>query len=213
VVYKGETYYSIIDFMAEYLGVSVYAARNYYHVLKNRIAKHPEGVNWPIETFKLQAQDGKQRLTDCTMEAGLDQLIVHLNRVLELRQHRLFRQDSEVAFFHPKVMGWFEDKGYEIGHHAKLASGCIVDFIAQNGLETLVIECKPNLTKSKFHQAVGQVLCYCSEYGNSAIPVIATDRVKERPYCESCCARLGIRLLIIHLTEGRPKRKRNDTVG
>lgn len=105
------------------------------------------------------------------------------------------QQDHEVSELHPLVCALFESKNWTIQHHLELASGKIVDILAQRHSEFLVIECKRNLRGHDTFTAIGQVLCYCVEFGQRAKPVIATYRGQVDLYSLENCAKLGIQVL------------------
>src|SRR5579859_2733011 len=62
--HDGEWYYSIIDMIAVLLDSDLKTARNYYHVLKNRLAREGNQTLTNCKRLKLTAEDGKRRETD-----------------------------------------------------------------------------------------------------------------------------------------------------
>lgn len=89
------------------------------------------------------------------------------------------------------------NEGWITRHHYLLPSGREIDFLANKNSQTLIVECKRSLAKGEFFRAVGQVLCYQLEYGDGAIPVIATPASSLNDYIYEYTAKLGIDILEI----------------
>ena len=62
--HDGDWYYSIIDLIAVLLDADLKTARNYYHVLKNRLTREGNQTLTNCKKLKLIAEDGKRRETD-----------------------------------------------------------------------------------------------------------------------------------------------------
>ncbi|MBI5930150.1 MAG: hypothetical protein HY862_12635 [Chloroflexi bacterium] len=104
----------------------------------------------------------------------------------------------EVDEIHPLVIKHYVEKGWNIEHHKPLQSGKIVDIIATiDSNQVIIVECKPKLNERTLFGAIGQVLCYCAEYGGDCKPVIACLRGTANQYAYQSCDRLGIEILEI----------------
>jgi BRO family, N-terminal domain len=62
--HDGEWFYSVVDVIAELLDQDYEQARNYWKVLRHRLAKEGNETVTQCNRLKLQAVDGKMRLTD-----------------------------------------------------------------------------------------------------------------------------------------------------
>ena len=193
--HNNERYYSIIDIIVQKRKVDFKTARNYYHVFKNRLVKNDHDLFW-IKQLKLRATDNKMYKTDCTNAEGVVILNRLLNTYLEkISNRRHKRLDDEVINFHPVVITYFAKRGYQTSQHVSLPSGNIIDIIAKKDNFTAIIECKVHMTKTHLYHAIGQVLCYCSEYEVDAQPIIVYQSSHIDDYIMACCANLDIQII------------------
>ena len=72
---KEEWYFSIVDVVAVLTNNDYQAARNYWKVLKNRLAKEGNETVTNCNRLKLSAEDGKMRFTDVATTEQLCRLI------------------------------------------------------------------------------------------------------------------------------------------
>ncbi|MCS2892843.1 Bro-N domain-containing protein [Parabacteroides faecis] len=72
---KEEWYFSIVDVVAVLTNNDYQAARNYWKVLKNRLAKEGNETVTNCNRLKLSAEDGKMRFTDVATTEQLFRLI------------------------------------------------------------------------------------------------------------------------------------------
>jgi hypothetical protein len=159
-----------------------------------------------LRQVRAKCADGKAYLTAFAAQTGIAFLVDYLRPNLQKENYRTnVRQDDERVNFHPQIVAFFEAHDWRVDHHVKLAFGSQVDILATSKDKIIrgifIIECKPHLSRQNFYTAVGQTLCYCAEYGEASIPVIATYSSQIHDYVEACCQSLGIRLLAVDRLE------------
>lgn len=99
---------------------------------------------------------------------------------------------DELSEFHPIVASWLEEHGYEYIHEYCMPWDGIVDFLAIDSHETLLVECKTAFQLAN----IEQINRYAKQLP-SAVPVLAipmyllNDRVRE------LCQANGIRIVPI----------------
>jgi hypothetical protein len=188
-------YFNIIDVVAEFRGVNQRSAQNYVHVLIKRL--NTNGSPLPgLKPIRHQAQDGKQRKMLCITIEGVKAILDYLKPNIRNQVYREeVRRDDEVLNFHPTVINALRNEGWDVRQHVELASGKVIDLVAQRDQETLIVECKSRIRVQLFFEAVGQVLCYCNEFGNGARPAIAIPGCKTTEYFRERCHNLGIYLI------------------
>ncbi len=203
--FEGNMYFGVVDVLAVLRDTDFKTAQNSYHVIKNRMRKN--GLEIPtLRQLKAKALDGKSYLTDFATQSGINVLVENLKPTIQKEYFRInIRQDDEQHHFHPQIKAFFELNGWLVEHHFRLAFGSQIDIIATMKAEIVkgifIVECKPRLGRRNLYAAIGQVLCYRAEYGERAIPVIATYTSQINDYVEACCKSLGIRLLAIDMLE------------
>ncbi len=203
VWHNEEWYYSVVDFISLTSQRNQKQALNYWRnlkcELKHSINTNDNAIANATLPIKQVAADGKQRYTDFVSKTALLYLHNELMRGnIRRKELRLQNGRDEVEQFHPYVEVYLREKGFEVKHHVNLSSGCVIDFVAAIQGQILIIECKQSITKTRLFEAIGQVLCYTSEYGKDSIPCIATTAhyIKDN-YTIKTCAALGINLLEI----------------
>lgn len=200
---QGVNYFSLIDVLADLRETDYKTAQNFYHVLKYRMTKNEVTIPTLMQV-KAKGADGKSYFTDFAAQTGIAFVVDYLKHNLRNENYRTkVRLDDELVNFHPQVIAFFEEHGWSVSHHVKLAFGSQIDILATLRDEVFrgifIVECKPRLPCRRFYTAAGQILCYWVEYGKGAVPVIATYSSQIDDYVEACCHSLGIRLLAVDM--------------
>ncbi|MFN8376444.1 MAG: hypothetical protein U0694_26680 [Anaerolineae bacterium] len=193
--YGNERYYSVLDVVANFLNTDRKTAKNYYHVMKKRLQRNGETIP-NLRQIKAASIDGKLYYTEFTNIDGVQALQKLLEPKIKNRHNRVnIRKDDEVSNFHPKLVQYLRSMGWKTQHHVRLDSESVIDVVAQFCNQTYIIECKPVLTRTKFYQSVGQVMCYRIEYGLNSIPAIASYSSSITDNFREMCGNLGITLI------------------
>jgi hypothetical protein len=194
---EGKSYFCLIDIFSVLLKADRRQAQNYYHVFKKRMLT--DHISLPlIRQFKARAYDKKFYLTDFTTIEGIEFFYTQSKININRKNFRIEERKSDEVFnFHPKVVAFLQQKGWQTQHHVKLLSGSIIDIVAFSYEKQYVVECKPELNKSKLYAAIGQVLCYSQEYDAQAIPIIATYASEIDEYAVAHCKALEIIIIAI----------------
>lgn len=198
---QGIEYFSLIDVIATIRQTDFKTAQNYYHVFKKRLQKN--GVNIPsLKQIKAETGNAKHYLTDFAPRDGIASIIEYLTPNLNRQNNRItIRQDDEVIHFHPVIVTFFNSFGWHTERHVALPSGSEIDVVATKDQTSFVVECKPHLSRGNFFTAVGQIMCYRTEFDHHTIPVIATSTSQIHDYFYECCQSLGIRLMALDMLE------------
>lgn len=212
--------YRVVDWVYEVTGSRSMQRHSSWKDLKRTIVRHNDlEINQIIQRLKIRTAGGLQ-WTDFVDIEGLyviTQRMSDRSPMVRLIK-RYFAEDGiriedvlrgcdafskrgvvgtvEEDIIHPKVMQFLRQEGWQTKHHVNLSSGKIIDIVATKpDIAAYIVECKRKLSASTLFQGIGQVLCYCAEYGRQAIPVLACPSGKVSPYAYRSCAKLGIEII------------------
>ncbi len=193
--HEDKWFYSVVDIIADLLDKDIRYGSTYWRKLKSRLVGEGNETVTECQRLKLLAPDGKQRFTDMANAQLSNTIIKIVQRTSFHKSKRIARRIDELSIIHPHVVKYFESSGWATNYPITLSSGKIIDIIAQRNEEILIIECKRGLYGSELFKAIGQVLCYTVEYGQSAKPVIACLQGNAGEYAYTCCDALGISII------------------
>ncbi|GIK65050.1 MAG: hypothetical protein BroJett018_28440 [Chloroflexota bacterium] len=192
VAINGVMYFSVIDVFKNYGSGSTDVHKEWERA-KERLEEEGFEVGSHLKLHQFSGQ-GQRQTPLITMEIW--RKMVSILGTSHFSQNK--QSKAEVTQLHPLVGIFLANQGWEFEHHYKLPSGKIIDVVAWNGPQTQIIECKTNLMDDqKLFGAIGQVLCYCSEFKMDSQPTLATYKGKITLYGLECCHDMDIQIIEI----------------
>jgi hypothetical protein len=189
VIINGEMLFSVIDIFKNH-GSRSKNPHQEWERAKQRLEEQGFDISSRVCFYQFPGQG--QRETPLITYETWNQIVATLGT----RHFSTNKQQAiEVPLLHPLVCEFLLNEGWRIEHHYELPSGKEIDVVAKQGHQTLIIECKQSLQGHDFFNAIGQVLCYCDEFGEPAIPIIACYQGRINDYGRKRCASLGIQVL------------------
>jgi|GEM_PF-2365791 len=206
---NGQEYFPVVHLISAITGSEYREAKILWAIFKHKVQKsllkrHAYILQY-VESIQILNMDGRVDEVDAITSKGFELFNrLYLMRDTAKRKRRIANGGDEVENFQPFVKMLLSYQGWVIEQNFRLTSGKIVDLLAVRNEENLLIECKVNVSSGGFYSAVGQVLCYCTEYMSVARPAIAIPVDQVDDYMRVSCNNLGIELIEVDYSPFTP---------